>query len=146
MSSHTTTLDQIARLADDTVIDALFIVRRKRWHWPLVIGGLVVGLTLGLLLGIAIGKAAWFFAMSGAIVGGGLGMNIGTDFRFIARTPSRVLLLDSSRVSAHPTRLVKAVAPERVRADAALISANLYIDDEPHVMARQHLTRLRRML
>ena len=121
-------------------------MRRKRWHWPLVIGGLILGLALGLLLGIGIGKAVWFFAMSGAIVGGGLGMNIGTDFRFIARTPSRVLLLDSSRVSAHPTRLVKAVAPERVRADAALISANLYIDDEPHVMARQHLNRLRRML
>ncbi len=146
MSSHTRTLDQIARLADDTVVDALFIVRRKRWHWPLVAAGMVAGLALGIVLGMAIGKAVWFFALSGVIVGGGLGMNIGTDFRFIARTPSRVLLLDSSRVSAHPTRLVKAVAPSRVRVEPALVSADLYIDDELHVMARQHMTRLERML
>jgi hypothetical protein len=146
MSSHTRTLDQIARLADDTVVDALFIVRRKRWHWPLVAVGMVVGLALGIVLGLAIGRAVWFFALSGVIVGGGLGMNIGTDFRFIARTPSRVLLLDSSRVSAHPTRLVKAVAPSRVRVEPALVSADLYIDDELHVMARQHMARLARML
>jgi hypothetical protein len=146
MSSHTRTLDQIARLADDTVVDALFIVRRKRWHWPLVALGMVVGLAAGIVLGLAIGRAVWFFALSGIIVGGGLGMNIGTDFRFIARTPSRVLLLDSSRVSAHPTRLVKSVPPDRVRAVPALVSADLYIDDELHVMARQHVTRLERML
>jgi hypothetical protein len=144
MSSHTRMLDQIARLADDTVVDALFIVRRKRWHWPLVALGMVVGLALGIVLGMAIGRAVWFFALSGVIVGGGLGMNIGTDFRFIARTPSRVLLLDSSRVSAHPTRLVKAV--NRVRVEPALVSADLYIDDELHVMARQHIARLERML
>ncbi|MBI4934960.1 MAG: hypothetical protein HY828_13850 [Actinobacteria bacterium] len=144
MSSHTRTLDQIARLADDTVVDALFIVRRKPWHWPLVALGIVVGLAVGLVVGMAIGQAVWFFALSGVIVGGGLGMNVGTDFRFIARTPSQMLLLDSSRVSAHPTRVVKTV--NAVRVEPAVVSADLYLDEELHVMARQHLTRLERML
>lgn len=144
MSSHTRTLDQIARLADDTVVDALFIVRRKRWHWTLVAFGVVVGLASGVVLGMAIGQAVWFFALSGVIVGGGLGMNIGTDFRFIARTPSRMLLLDSSRVSAHPTRVVKTV--QSVRVEPAVVSADLYLDEELHVMARQHMARLERML
>jgi hypothetical protein len=146
VSSHTRTLDQVARLADETVVDALFIVRRKRLHWFLVGTGVIVGTVAGLAVGLAVDRGAWFFAVSGAIVGGGLGMNIGTDFRFIARTPSRVLLLDSSRVSAHPTRLVKAVAPARVHAERAIVTADLFIDDEAHVMARQHLTRLERML
>jgi hypothetical protein len=146
VSSHTRTLDQVARLAGETVVDALFIVRRKRLHWPLVTAGLILGTVFGIGLGLAVDRGAWFFAVSGAIVGGGLGMNIGTDFRFIARTPSRVLLLDSSRVSAHPTRLVKSVSPGHVHAEPAAVTATLFIDDEAHVMARQHLTRLERML
>jgi hypothetical protein len=146
MSSHTRTLDQVARLVDETVLDALFIIRRKRWHWTLVAVGAAIGLAAGAALGEGLGRGTAFFAASGAIVGGGLGMNIGTDFRFIARTPSRVLLLDSSRVSAYPTQLVKSVAPDRVRYEPAIVSANLSIDGEAHVMARQHITRLQRML
>jgi hypothetical protein len=146
VSSHTRTLDQVARLADETVLDALFIIRRKRWHWTMVGVGMALGILAGAALGERLGNGTAFFAASGAIVGGGLGMNIGTDFRFIARTPSRILLLDSSRVSAHPTRVVKPVAPERVSYEPALVSANLSIDGEAHVMARQHITRLDRML
>ena len=60
---HTRTLDRAGRLADELVVDALFIVRRKRWHWPAVI----VGLMLGTALGAAIGQplAVAFLALIG---------------------------------------------------------------------------------
>jgi hypothetical protein len=142
MSSQTRTLDRAGRLADERVVDALFIVRRKPWHWPVVLAGAVTGF----LIGFAITGTAGFFAFSGALIGFGLGMNIGTDFRFIARTPTRVLLIDSSRVIARPTHLVKAVAPERVTWRTRIVSADLDIDGEAHLMARQQIPRLQRML
>jgi hypothetical protein len=142
MSAHTRTLDQIGRLADERPVDALFIIRRKPWHWPVVAVGVLGGAALGLLAP----SHQWFFVLSGAIIFGGLGMNIGTDFRFIASTPTRVLLLDSSRVIAKPIRLVKSVPPSAVVARAAGVATNLVIDDELHVMARQQHARLERML
>jgi hypothetical protein len=142
MSAHTRTLDQIGRLADERAVDALFIIRRKPWHWPVVAVGVLGGAALGLLAP----SHQWFFVLSGAIIFGGLGMNVGTDFRFIAATPTRVLLLDSSRVIAKPIRLVKAVPPSAVLASAAGVATNLDIDGEMHVMARQQHTRLERML
>jgi hypothetical protein len=142
MSAHTRTLDHIGRLADERPVDALFIIRRKPWHWPVVGVGLLGGAALGLLAP----SHQWFFVISGAIIFGGLGMNIGTDFRFIAATPTRVLLLDSSRVIAKPIRLVKAVPPSAVTASPAGVATNLDIDGELHVMARQQRPRLDRIL
>jgi hypothetical protein len=76
---HTRTLDRAGRLADELVVDALFIVRRKRWHWPAVIVGLMLGTALG-----AIGQplAVAFLAL----IGGGLGMNVGSTS---ASSPAR---------------------------------------------------------
>ena len=142
VSSHTRTLDRIGRLADERAVDALLIIRRKPWHWPVVTIGLIGGAAVGLLAP----SHQWFFVLSGAIIGGGLGMNIGTDFRCIARTPTRVLLLDSSRVNARPVRVVRAIAPTEVHPEPARITVNLGIDGEAHVMARQQLPRLERML
>jgi hypothetical protein len=142
VSAHTRTLDRIGRLAEERPVDALFIIRRKPWHWPVVALGVLGGAALGLLAP----SHQWFFVLSGAIIFGGLGMNVGTDFRFIASTPTRVLLLDSSRVIAKPVRLVKALAPSSVHATPAGVATNLDIDGEPHVMARQQQTRLERML
>lgn len=142
MSAHTRTLDRIGRLADERPVDALFIIRRKQWHWPVVVIGVLGGGALGLLAP----SHQWFFVLSGAIIFGGLGMNIGTDFRFIAATPTRVLLLDSSRVIAKPIRLVKSVAPAAVHTTPAGVATNLDIDGEAHVMARQQHARLERML
>ena len=137
---HTRTLDRAGRLADELVVDALFIVRRKRWHWPAVI----VGLMLGTALGAAIGQplAVAFLAL----IGGGLGMNVGSDFRFIARSPTRVLLYESSRVIGLPTELVRPVRPDEVSYAPSGPAMHLTVGGEVHVMARQHAARLRRML
>ncbi len=135
-------LDRAGRLADEPVVDAIFIVRRKPWHWPAV----AIGTVIGFLIGFGATGQPGFFAFAGALVGFGLGMNIGTDFRFIARTPTRVLLLDSSRVIAKPTHLVAAVQPDAVVATPRIVSADLTIDGERHVMARHQMPRLERML
>lgn len=139
------TLDRAGRLAGELVVDALFIVRRKRWHWPAVAGGMLIGVVLGLVVGSVVGLpglAACFMALIGA----GLGLNAGSDFRFIARSPTRVLILESSRVIGLPTELVGAVEPASITFSPAGPAMRLMIRGEPHVMARQHLVRLERML
>ena len=137
---HTRTLDRAGRLADELVVDALFIVRRKRWHWPAVIVGLMVGAALGAAIGQPLAVAFL------ALIGGGLGMNVGSDFRFIARSPTRVLLYESSRVIGLPTELVRPVHPDEVSYAPSGPAMHLTVGGEVHVMARQHAARLRRML
>jgi hypothetical protein len=142
MSMHSRTLDRAGRLADELVVDALFIVRRKPWHWPVV----AVGLVTGFAAGWAATGSPGFVAFAFAFVSAGLGMNIGSDFRFIARSPTRVLLYESSRVIGLPTELVRSLDPAAVHCSPAGPALHLAIDGERHVMARQHATRLQRML
>ena len=142
MSMYARTLDRAGRLADELVVDALFIVRRKRWHWPAVAAGLAVGFAVGL---VAVGRPG-IVAVFAALIGGGLGMNAGSDFRFIARSPTRVLLFESSRVIGLPTQLVRQVRPDEVTYRSSGPALQLRIGGEQHVMACQHAERLQRML
>jgi len=141
MSMQSRTLDRASRLADELVVDALFIVRRYPWHWPAV----AIGLMIGFLGGYAI-TGLGFLPFAAAFVLGGLGMNIGSDFRFITRTPTRILLMDSSRVIGLPTRLMREVQSADITVTPSGPAMHLTIRGEVHVMARQHVQRLDRML
>lgn len=140
MSAQSRTLDRASRLADELVVDALFIVHRYPWHWPAV----ALGGALALVVSLAVG-APWLLAVPVAGIGVGFGMNAGTEFRFIARTPTRLLLLSSSRVIAKPTRVVKELRPSAVDVTGRGFTRTLLLDGEPHVMAAQHDQRLDRM-
>lgn len=142
MASHTKLLDQVSRLADEHAIDAVYVIRRKQFHWPVVIGGLVLGAVAGLLMP----HGWWFWAPSLAFVGMGFGMNVTTDFRLLARTASRVLLLDASRVNAKPTRVATGVGTGQVEVLPRVLWADVTIRAEAHVMARHQVARLERML
>jgi len=136
------TLDRATALAGELVVDALFIVRRQRWHWLAVATGFAVGWTVGFLAtghGVLVGLPV-------AFVCGGLGMNIGSDFRFIVRTPTRLLLMDSSRVIGLPTAVLREVRPAEVTTAPSGPALHLLAGGELHVMARQHAQRLQRML
>ena len=146
MSMHSLTLDRAGRLADELVVDALFIVRRKPWHWPAVAVGLALGAAAGLVIENAVTGSVGIFTAFGSLLGGGLGLNAGSDFRFIARSPTRVLLFESSRVIGLPTELVGDVAANSVTYASSGPALRLTIAGERHVMARQHADRLRRML
>lgn len=128
------------------MIDALFIVRRKPWHWPAV----AVGVASGGLVGFAVDRAVigspGLFLAFGVLIGGGLGLNAGSDFRFIGRSTTRVLLFESSRVIGLPTELVGEVDAAKVSCASSGPALRLTIGTEHHVMARQHAARLRRML
>jgi hypothetical protein len=140
MSAQSRALDRASRLAGELVVDALFIVRRYPWHWPAV----AIGGVLALAVSLAVG-APWLLAVPIAGVGAGFGMNAGTEFRFIARTPTRLLLIASSRVIAKPTRVLKELAPGQVVVQGRGFTRTLVLDGEPHVMAAQQTERLGRM-
>lgn len=141
MSMQSRTLDKASRLANELVVDALFIVRRYPWHWP----GVVAGLVLGFAAGYAI-TGLGFLPFAASFVCGGLGMNIGSDFRFIARTPTRLLLMDSSRVIGLPTAVLREIDPTQVTVTPAGPAMHLFAGGQVHAMARQHTERLQRML
>ena len=140
MSAQSRALDRASRLADELVVDALFIVRRYPWHWPAV----AIGGVLALAVSLAVG-APWVLAVPIAGIGAGFGMNAGTEFRFVARTPTRLLLLASSRVIAKPTRVLKELAPRQVVVKGRGFTRSLILDGEPHLMAAQQSQRLERM-
>ena len=141
MSMQSRTLDKASRLADELVVDALFIVRRYPWHWP----GVAVGLVLGFVGGYGI-TGLGFLPFAASFVCGGLGMNIGSDFRFLARTPTRLLLMDSSRVIGLPTSVLREIDPAKVTVTSAGPAMHLFAGGQVHAMARQHTERLQRML
>ena len=146
MSMHSRTLDRAGRLAGELVVDALFIVRRKRWHWTAVAIGVAVGMVAGAAVDKAVIGTPGLFTVFGVLIGGGLGLNAGSDFRFIGRTVTRVLLFESSRVIGLPTELVGEVDVDRVTYAPSGPALRLTIAGVRHVMARQHADRLQRML
>ena len=147
MSSHTRVLDATGRLADELVVDIIFLMRRKSWHWIAVVIGLVLGAAIGAAAGIALGRGLWFFTFSAAGVLAGLGMNVGSDFRFIAITTSRLLLVDSSRIIAHPVRSVRQVRPDAITSTTKGLIMRVTIEGEGgYVTSRQNHDRLQRML
>jgi len=145
MSMNSRTLDRAGRLADELVVDALFIVRRKPWHWSAVAVGVAIGLLGGSELDNVAGSPG-ILAAFGVLIGGGLGLNAGSDFRFIGRSATRVLLFESSRVIGLPTELVGEVDASAVSFAPSGPVLRLTVNGERHVMARQHLGRLQRML
>lgn len=143
---HSRTLDRAGRLADELMVDALFIVRRKPWHWTAVAIGVAAGMISGAAVDSAVIGTPGLFTVFGVLIGGGLGLNAGSDFRFIGRSMTRVLLFESSRVIGLPTELVGEVAAHTVTHAPAGPTLRLTIGGVRHVTARQHTDRIARML
>ena len=146
MSSHTRAIDAITRLSGELTVDEIFFMRRKPWHRAAVLVGLVAGLAVGALVGVLVGRGLWFFVVSGAIVLTGLGMNVGADFCFLALTPSRLLLVDSSRVTAQPVRKAVALPRSAVSYRESGPFLHVQIDGRPCLTSRSNGERLERML
>lgn len=146
MSSHTRALDATAHLSGELTVDIIFLMRRKPWHWFAVAFGFVFGLTLGYVIGAMIGGFTLFLALSCAGVLAGLGMNVGSDFEFVALTPSRLLLVQSSRVIAHPTRIARELNPAGVRWTTWGPLLRLDLGDHRCLTSRGNGDRLQRML
>ncbi|MDO8361805.1 MAG: hypothetical protein Q7V88_02835 [Actinomycetota bacterium] len=134
-------LDIASSLTGDLVVDALFLMRRLPWHWPAV----AVGIVLGTVGSLAVG-APVPFVVAAALVGAGAGMNVGSEFRFVARTTTRVVLLGSSRVIGRPTRVLRYLQPAEVVVKGRGITTRLMIGGEHHAMAPHQRARLERML
>jgi len=146
MSSHTRALDATANLSGKLTVDIIFLMRRKPWHWFAVAFGFVFGLTLGYVVGSIVGGFQLFLALSFAGVLAGLGMNVGSDFEFVALTPSRLLLVESSRVIAHPTRITRELEPGLVRWNTLGPFLRLDLGDHRCLTSSGNDTRLQRMI
>ncbi len=142
VSGHSLLMDRVSRLVGEHAIDAVYVIRRKRYHWPVVVGLCALGAVVGLLLPVA----PWFFAPSLAFVGMGLGMNLRTHWRLIARTASRLLLLDASSIDARPTAVANGLRVDGVTITPHRFWVTLRLDGAAHTMTRHHLPRLERML
>jgi hypothetical protein len=141
VAGATRTLDRAGRVVGELVVDALFIVRRHPWHWPAVAIGAAAA-----LVGSSAAGAPWILAVPIGFIGGGFGMNVGSDFRFVVRTPTRLLLLGSSRVIASPTEVLATIDPSTVRISGRGVARMVALAGEQHVMAAVHTGRLARML
>lgn len=142
VSGHSLLMDRVSRLAGEHAIDAVYVIRRKPFHWPVVVGLAALGAVVGLLIPVA----PWFFAPSLAFVGMGLGMNLRTHWRLIARTASRLLLVDASSVDARPTAIANGLRADHVAITPHRFWVTLRLDGVAHTMTRHHLPRLERML
>jgi hypothetical protein len=142
MSGHALLLDRVTRLVDEHAIDALHVIRRKPYHWPVVVGLTLLGAALGLLVPVA----PWFFAPALAFIGMGLGMNLRTQWRMIVRTPSRLLLLDASSVNARPTSVAGGLRIDQLTVTPHRFWVTLTLGGVDHTMTRAQLPRLQRML
>lgn len=147
MSSHTRALDATARLTGELTVDIIFLMRRKPWHWIAVLAGLLLGAALGWLAATLAGGFTVFLTVSTAGVLAGLGMNVGSDFEFLAITPSRLLLVHSSRIIAHPVRVALELAATQVHWTTSGPFMRVVVDgDRGYVTSRQNSQRLQRML
>ena len=98
MWSRLRILERATQVAGEPVVETVFIVRNRRGHVAIAVTGLVVGIALGT---VPFGGLTAMTAI-GVVAGGGLGLNLGTHFRFLARTTQRLVVLESSRAAAWP--------------------------------------------
>lgn len=129
-------------MVGEPVLDTVFVVRNRRGHRAIALVGLAIGITLG-----ALPFGVWSpVTLMGVIAGGGLGLNLGTDFRFLALTDRRLVALESSRAAAWPRQASGTVDPHSLRAEARGVWTTMTIEGRPHWTARTHRARVARMV
>lgn len=145
MSSHTRALDATNHLIDELTIDLVWLMRPRSYYWPAVIIGTLVGVIAGWVAGALFGWQ-WFFVLSGVIVFGGLGINVGLDFFFLALGSSGVYLVDSSRVTSRPVRQARRLSEDSIEPGKGRLLLRLTVDDQRYFTGPRYRDRLQRML
>ncbi len=133
-------------MSGELTVDLVWMVRPRPFYWPAVVLGMAVGAALGLWGGNLVGDAVWFFVLSGTIVFGGLGMNVGVDFFLLALSPSQLYLVDSSRVTSRPVRRARLIDHDAITRRSGALIERLTIDGRRYVTGRSYRARLDRML
>ena len=142
MWSRLRILERASQVAGEPVLDTVFVVRNRRRHGLVAVTGLVLG-----VLAATVPFGGWSpLVVVGVVAGGGLGLNLGTDFRFLARTAGGLVVLESSRTAAWPVRSAGPVDANRLHARRRGVWLTMQIGAEPHWMARTHHARVGRML
>lgn len=141
MWSRLRILARASHVVGEPVLDTVFVVRNRRGHRLIAVTGLVLGVLLGT---VPFGGWSPMLAI-GIVAGGGLGLNLGTDFRFLARTAGRLVVLESSRAAAWPVATAGDVDPEALRTERRGVWLTMQIGGEPHWTARSHHARVERM-
>jgi len=142
MWSRLRILDQATLVVGEPVLDTVFVVRNRPGHRVIALIGLVMGVALG-----AAPFGLWSpVTVMGVIAGGGLGLNLGTDFRFLALTDRRLVAIESSRAAAWPRQCSGTVDPQTLCAEGRGIWTTMTIEGRPHWTARAHRARVARMV
>ena len=145
MSAHTRALDATTAMTGELTVDLVWLVRPRRYYWVTVGVGVLVGAIAGAAFGAILGWQ-WFFILSGVIVFGGLGMNVGIDFYFLALSPSGLYLVDSSRVTPKPVRKAVHVARGAIGQRPGPMMSRLTIGGREYIAGARYRDRLQRML
>ena len=132
-------------MTGELTVDLVWLVRPRAFYWVAVAIGGVVGVLVGAFVGAIVGWQ-WFFVASGVIVFGGLGMNVGIDFYFLALSPSGLYLVDSSRVTSRPVRKAVRVARNAIGQRGGLMSLRVTIAGRDYIAGPRYRDRLQRML
>ena len=132
---------QAERVVDERVLDAVHVVRLRRFHWPVVVACALVGAGIGSLT-----AARWYFVPALTLIGVALGMHLRSQFRLVVRTASRVLLVDASMVDASPKRVVAELAPHQVSFRTGRLWSHVTMDGHRHHTPTQHARRIEAML
>lgn len=132
---------QAERLVDERVLDAVHVVRLRRFHWPVVVTLALAGADLG-----SLAEARWYFVPALTLLGAAVGMHLRSQFRLVVRTASRVLLVDASMVDASPKRIVSELASEQVAVRLGRLWSHVTVDGQRHHTPTQHARRIEAML
>lgn len=145
MSAHTRALDATTVMTGELTVDLVWLVRPRSYYWVAVGVGAVVGAVFGAFLGAMFGWQ-WFFVASAVIVFGGLGMNVGLDFFFLALSPFGLYLVDSIRVTSWPVRKAVRIARNAVEERAGLTTLRVTVGGRDYIAGPRYRDRLERML
>lgn len=145
MSAHTRALDATTRMTGELTVDLVWLIRPRSYYWVAVGVGSVVGAVAGAVLGAILGWQ-WFFVASGVIVFGGLGMNVGLDFFFLALSPSGLYLVDSSRVTSKPVRKAVRITRRAIEPRSGVTTLRMTIGGRDYLTGPRYRDRLQRML
>lgn len=132
---------QAERVVDERVLDAVHLVRLRRFHWPVVLSCALVGAGIG-----SLAEARWYFVPALALVGMAVGMHLRTQFRLVVRTASRVVLVDASMVDASPRRVVAELTPAEVGLHIGRFWSTVTVLGQRHHTPARHARRIAAML
>jgi hypothetical protein len=121
--------------------DAVLIVHRKRWALP---ASFIVFVVLYFALN-AVKRSVFSAGLAGGCTG--LTLVLAQQYRFLARSGSRLLLLSSNRWFARATSVIREVQPDEVvTVKSPGVNKTITIDNTRYVVSRLFTSRLEKLL